>query len=540
MIYINISDTVIEAIQTAKSLIVKEKIIASVRKEIPEGIIVNGLVKRTQDFIQQLRDLFSQAYPKPMKDTVVSLSVENSLAVTRRLKIPKNDLKKDLSEDMISEFQKYLKADLSQFENLYKVVEDTPVSQSILLSAMKREYVAHFGHIFKLLGFKIGFISTSAFAIHALIKPLINPSEQILFVNVNSLESESFYVDKLGPVVAFGKQKRAKTLAADIKPLLSKIKAEGLETPSRLMVSGEKAIEVHVDEASTNIGISVGKLSDTIEEILDSAKVIFESGGIPKMFYDKPLGLLFLIKSKSPPDFSKDIKTIMETEKGSLVLSVPEISPDQVSENREEKSAEINTQMKDDNMTKVEENEINSDTEQNVLGISPQFIEHKKNSFGGFFKSKLFIGISAFVFLFIGISVVLFFNKGGLGMTSIFFGPTVTPTPSQIPTQTPTPTLDPSLKRSDLKVRVENGTGISGYAGEIADSLEKSGYENVVKANADKDDYQKSVIKIKEGKKNYLLLFFQDLPDKIDTTLSEDLDADSSFDVVIILGKDGN
>jgi hypothetical protein len=165
-------------------------------------------------------------------------------------------------------------------------------------------------------------------------------------------------------------------------------------------------------------------------------------------------------------------------------------------------------------------------------------LEYKKTVMDQILEKKKLLIIFGVVF------VVIVMGALGWGVASknsmpFFTAPTMTPTPTPtiLPTQTPIPTIDVKLKRTDISVTVQNGTSTSGYAKEIGDLLEKKGYKNVGKTNADTDTYEKTILKIKEAKKNYLPLLFSDLKDKFNLTESTMLDASSSSDVILILGK---
>ena len=119
-----------------------------------------------------------------------------------------------------------------------------------------------------------------------------------------------------------------------------------------------------------------------------------------------------------------------------------------------------------------------------------------------------------------------------------------TPTPLVAPSEvTPTgeisPSPTPKISRADLKIKVLNGTGVPGAAGKVAELLEKFGWQGIKTGNADNFDYQKTVIQIKESKKEYFELLKKDLSSKY--TLEEEpqtLSEDENFDAVIIVGKD--
>jgi len=120
--------------------------------------------------------------------------------------------------------------------------------------------------------------------------------------------------------------------------------------------------------------------------------------------------------------------------------------------------------------------------------------------------------------------------------------PTPTPfaAPSEItPTEEASPSPTPKISRADLKIEILNGTGVPGAAGKAAELLEKLGWQGIKTGNADNFDYQKTVIQIKESKKEYFGLLEGDLSSQY--TLEEKpqiLSGDNKFDAVIIVGKD--
>lgn len=119
--------------------------------------------------------------------------------------------------------------------------------------------------------------------------------------------------------------------------------------------------------------------------------------------------------------------------------------------------------------------------------------------------------------------------------------PTPTPTAFLLtePTQAPEPSPTLELNRAELKIKILNGTGVPGVAAKAASFLEKKGYEGIKTGNADNFDYQKTVIKIKKTKEDYLEQLKADLSENY--TLDEEtqtLEEEDSFDAIIILGKE--
>ncbi|MCL5439173.1 MAG: LytR C-terminal domain-containing protein [Patescibacteria group bacterium] len=132
--------------------------------------------------------------------------------------------------------------------------------------------------------------------------------------------------------------------------------------------------------------------------------------------------------------------------------------------------------------------------------------------------------------------------------------PTDTPTPSGSEKSTPTPTSKEKaptptsaanpvdkktgLDRSELKVAVQNGSGTVGVASKVSDYLKGFGYHVVAVGNAETFDYENVTISIKTSSVKYLPLLKSDISkDYTIAKTSEDLDASSSADVVVIVGK---
>jgi len=237
------------------------------------------------------------------------------------------------------------------------------------------------------------------------------------------------------------------------------------------------------------------------------------------MLFVNTLSLILFSASNSPANFIADFSPDVEATSDSSKLAKETEKKEILTE--EKKTPEVKT------VSDVSTMEMTDQI------ISP-VVEEKRNI------NKLVIfGIAAFVGIIIFVLVFFLIQKSKETGTFNFFQakPTLTPVPTIIPTMTPTPTIDPQLKRSNLKISVQNGTEKSGYAKDIATYLEEKGYKNVAKSNADKTDYDTSLISIKADKVNYTTLLVVDLKEKIDTTTIKELAADSKFDAVVVLGK---
>lgn len=93
------------------------------------------------------------------------------------------------------------------------------------------------------------------------------------------------------------------------------------------------------------------------------------------------------------------------------------------------------------------------------------------------------------ILILIGLGVFLFARNGSEGEVTISPTPTEfmeeTPTPDESGTPTPTTT---SIDKTDLKIEVKNGTGISGEAAFLQTKLKALGYSNISTGNAESQE----------------------------------------------------
>lgn len=107
---------------------------------------------------------------------------------------------------------------------------------------------------------------------------------------------------------------------------------------------------------------------------------------------------------------------------------------------------------------------------------------------------------------------------------------------SESPTPTPLPT--PQLIRSDWSFEVLNGSGVTGLAKKIADQLKEMGYQVIKIGNADKNDYPKTLISVREDLVDKIDLVIADLKDVIKIASVAGNLEEGTVSARIILGKD--
>jgi hypothetical protein len=118
-----------------------------------------------------------------------------------------------------------------------------------------------------------------------------------------------------------------------------------------------------------------------------------------------------------------------------------------------------------------------------------------------------------------------------------------TPSPSLEPTPTPEPEVNPvdaatGLDRSDLSIRIENGSGTAGVASKASAYLKGLGYNVISTGNASNFNYEDVTIQVKSSEKQFLPLLNKDLSREYSVgAATSDLSATASAEALVIIGK---
>ena len=111
-----------------------------------------------------------------------------------------------------------------------------------------------------------------------------------------------------------------------------------------------------------------------------------------------------------------------------------------------------------------------------------------------------------------------------------------TPVPTAIPLPSPTPT--PEIKKEVIKVKILNGSGTPGKAGEVKTVMKEKGYQDIVTANADTFDFLITEIAVKKGSEHLASLVKAEIEDYAKDAKITVLDEKEQADVVLTVGKD--
>lgn len=149
---------------------------------------------------------------------------------------------------------------------------------------------------------------------------------------------------------------------------------------------------------------------------------------------------------------------------------------------------------------------------------------------------EILIFIASFVLSF-GLFILISRANINVSLPFIKAKPTVAPLPTEVP-PTPTPTISPNIKRDEIKVKILNGSGTVGKAGDVKSVLKDLGYSDIVTDNADNFDYTQSVLQIKKSKAELSGLMKKDLQKYVASFKEQTLDEKDPADIVIIVGTD--
>lgn len=115
--------------------------------------------------------------------------------------------------------------------------------------------------------------------------------------------------------------------------------------------------------------------------------------------------------------------------------------------------------------------------------------------------------------------------------------PSPSPTAQPMETPSPSPTPEP-VDISTLKIKVENGTGVPGEAGAVAAKLETAGFAEADTGNADNYEYVDTTVRMKDAvTENAYTAIVKALQPDYSVEKGTDLDDESEFDIVVIVGK---
>lgn len=235
---------------------------------------------------------------------------------------------------------------------------------------------------------------------------------------------------------------------------------------------------------------------------------------------------------------SEDQK-IRESENSEQDESKESSSSAEATEDKEE--SDVEEAEAEDSEEDEEEEEISESHSDEVKfkGFNPN--EDKDDSLVYDTAEKRKSGMKKFIIWFV-ILAILALLVGWFATTKIFKGGSSEVKITQeltSPTPQPSPSpLEQKLNRAEWSFEVLNGSGVSGLAKKVADQLIELGYQVIKTGNADKQNYEKSQIFVKDSLKDKVDLVIADIKDIVKIASVAGAIEDSTASARIIIGKD--
>lgn len=173
----------------------------------------------------------------------------------------------------------------------------------------------------------------------------------------------------------------------------------------------------------------------------------------------------------------------------------------------------------------VEEKDVEEDIKVDKEKRQPG---RKRNSLLLAFLFLLLVGVAIFSFIY--------FSKRQKEEPLVEEDEVLVEEAKQSPTQAPA--SNEEVDSLEYKIQIQNGTGVSGEADVVGDTLVAEGFSDVETANADSFEYDFTEVRLKEGVDGTVFEAIERALNsdyKIATTASQ-LETDSEFDVVVIVG----
>lgn len=497
---LDISDCSIEVLRLKKGLFGKLGVSFFGRVELEEGIVKNGEILDPQKLAEKLGEL--------VKGQKVNFTLPDLRIFTCRVLLPL-DISRSATEPFLKD--KVIEVVPYDFEDLaydFKVVNETEKGKEVLFIAIPKEILIGYLKTFKMLRLTPFSAVPESVAAFEIFKGTVTEDEIVLFVDIGSQTSTLSFFDKFGPFLTLNKPVETKALKEGIKKAADFLKKREDKEIKRVILGGGGSLKIDAESFSKEIGTWTTKAEKILEDKLLRIPLTFNVGRLPSILFFNVLGLALLSQRKEGLNLLRKTKDLL------IKLAEQELEEKKVKK-------------------KGESEEKREEEEEEIEGKPREAREEMV------FSAKFFKALARFKYLLIIIIVALLTFFGVYLVKRISTQEVKEKGPAPSPTvQPPTPSPTIKLNRRDLLVKVLNGSGVPGGAKKAASVLEELGYKVVETGNADSFDYEETVIKIKEGKKNLLSLLTNDLKSHY-TVSSEkfELGEEEEADALVIVGK---
>lgn len=491
MMYLYFGKNTVKVLALTKTLL-GQYTIAHFAKTHTSDFIIDGKLQGTDLIASSIKEALTHSQPDSISDKDVCLMLPQELFTFGRYAVPSDMTDSAIVPFIQDKVRNELKLSLENTYHDYRIVRKDGEG-TVLFYALDKSVYDSLKETLQLVQLRLMRIVPDTLAYYTLFEKTLRKDklENILYTTYSEQGSLAYLFDSQG-LLRDTKYPLGEDIKTDLKAIVEQFDKEGHKI-NRLILSGNLSKTVRQDLFTKEVGAWTNPLEKIIENFYkDYLKMIIptENESLSILQYDVCFGgFIFTEENK---EFTMMQQPILS---GSGSRKMPRMK--------------MNT------------------------GFLSEIFNMK----------TLAIFVVSFILSFGIIFAVSQFKKGkltGINLSLPSFSKEdkkVAAKPTPKPTAVPTPT--PSVIRDELKVKILNGGGVKGKAGEVQKILQEAGYTDIVTANADTFDYTKTEVQLAKTAEDALSYIQKDLADYVTITDAATIDdTKETADVIIIIGSD--
>ncbi len=145
---LDISDNSIEVLELTRSFFQPVQLAKYSRREIPEGLVEDGLIKQAGRLAQEIKELFAQSLPQPITENEVVVSVPEAKTFIHIFKLPINLAGPQINEALQYQLPEVTPYELKDIYYAWQSLGQTATEQEVLAVAVPREIINAYLELF--------------------------------------------------------------------------------------------------------------------------------------------------------------------------------------------------------------------------------------------------------------------------------------------------------------------------------------------------------------------------------------------------------
>lgn len=145
VIGLNFSDSSIEAVEMKRGFLSNTKIVAMNRAELPEGAIINGVIKQREVVSKVVRGVLAQATPTPMSANSVAMAIPESQVFSRVMIFDGKFSHQEVKHKLQAQLPSYIPFEIKDITFDYILIHTSDASTEVMVVAVPlailKEYV---------------------------------------------------------------------------------------------------------------------------------------------------------------------------------------------------------------------------------------------------------------------------------------------------------------------------------------------------------------------------------------------------------------